>query len=572
LNDYEKLIDAWSEEELEKNEKVKGVEKRCHYCYMRKQDCVELGPIHALLTLRDQMQILGCVDSWRVTGWDQLQEHITPKLCSGINVDIYDRLTWIDLGDRELEGSVPWRAFLKFPHLTYLLLHNNNFDPTTLPAYLVALKKLKKLQLNNMNLYGPLPDLSELEDLQILDVAENEHMSGAIPMPMQELSHLKINFKGTRIGQSGLSVSFDPPIAPCFLVHRSTILQMKRFPSFELARGGGDLWQVERVMEQFRLYAINRIDRAGEINAGQYMVVGRERCAVVSQKWLGGRRAEQSEEGGKYHPDDDANSRLRQLKHLVKEYPDIHFFWSSYWSLPDPMRSKPEVRRAALNAVPYYIRCCTTMFVLLNKWEHEQHEEEEYLGDAWCGLEYLCANCPLRVPAATTDYCGRVLEGYTLHTKVIRSYDHDDSERPWHVHDPLASEEKPPYDLVPARGQTGHGGGLTIAADTLSSLKQNSAKSRRKSQQRRASAGPETNKYEEALFSSISGLSNFLYEQYADRDFYEATVLQCAWRRFAAQRLRNVLEAEKQAELKALFANSRREKRLKDDKNKPRQF
>jgi hypothetical protein len=578
LNDYEKLVDVWSEEAFEKNEKLKSEEVRCHHCYMRKQDCLALGPMHALLAIRDEMMVLHCLDAWRITGWDQLHEHVTPKLCSGISVDMYERLTWIDLGDRELEGRVPWKAFLKFPHLAYLLLHNNDFDPSTLPAFMCKLTKLKKLQLTNMNLYGGLPDLSGLHDLQILDVADNEHMSGPIPLTMQG-GHLDINAKGTRIGkQDNVKVSFNPPMTPCCFVHRSTILQMRRFPSFELARGGGDIWQVERVMESMRLYAINRTygrDRAGEVNPGQYMVVGRERCAVVSQKWLGGRRADQEgkEAGGKYHPDDEDNSRLRQLKHLVKEYPDIHFWWSSYWSIPDPIRSKPADRRAAVDAVPYCIKLCSHMFVLLNKWEHEQHEEQEYLEDAWCSMEYLCAMCPLRVEAGeATDYCGRELEGYKLHTHVIRAFDHDDSERPWHARDPQASDAAPPFGLIPSRGETGHGGGLAIQEDALAGLKQNSAKARRKSQQRRASAGPETNKHEEALFGAIGAVSTFLYQQYEERDFYEAMVIQCAWRLFFALKNRAVMEAEKQAELKALFANARREKRAKDDKNKPRQF
>ena len=70
----------------------------------------------------------------------------------------------------------------------------------------------------------------------------------------------------------------------------------------------------------------------------------------------------------------------------------------------------------------------------------------------------------------------------------------------------------------------------------------------------------------------LGGVYDFVSKQYRDHEDYEATMIQCAWRLFAAQRLRVQMEEEKQAELKELFAKARADKRKKAEKNRPRQF
>ncbi|KAG2672827.1 hypothetical protein I3760_13G059900 [Carya illinoinensis] len=83
------------------------------------------------------------------------------------------------LDNNNLSGYLP-PEFSELLSLVILQLDNNHFDGTTIPASYSRMSELRKLSIRNCNLQGEIPDLSQIPNLNYLDLSLNL-LNGTIP-------------------------------------------------------------------------------------------------------------------------------------------------------------------------------------------------------------------------------------------------------------------------------------------------------------------------------------------------------------------------------------------------------
>lgn len=101
-------------------------------------------------------------------------------------------LFFVDLSDNDLSGSIP-EVIFEMSSLRRIFLNNLfRLDASPIPS-LARIPKLQKLSLRNSRCTGPLPDMSGLSSITLLDLDYND-FSGRIPSHYGTLSHLQYLF------------------------------------------------------------------------------------------------------------------------------------------------------------------------------------------------------------------------------------------------------------------------------------------------------------------------------------------------------------------------------------------
>ena len=96
-------------------------------------------------------------------------------------------LTDLDLSDNSFTGAIP--SALGDLNLEYLFLGDNSWDRAPFPDFINGMTNLTELSLKHSNIEGSIPDLTNLQDLYLLDLDKNK-LTGTIPKSLSKLGSL----------------------------------------------------------------------------------------------------------------------------------------------------------------------------------------------------------------------------------------------------------------------------------------------------------------------------------------------------------------------------------------------
>jgi len=271
-------------------------------------------------------------------------------------------------------------------------LPNNNLSGMLDEKVFEAFELLEELDLSGNDIYGELPSsLYKLKNLTKVSLKGNKQLCG--PPPPEHLKPI-INCEQTLVGLDAINLDFST--FGFYVVPKENFEKMDRFITHESAMEKNMLVLLTTV-EKFCEWTVkqNRQNNEDEDNTAETASkdeeekkVKRDQILFLSHRWRGSQ-----------HPDCVQNSKLNQLKDLLKmeEFAKVDYVWMDYLCVPQADNSESKEKQLrAIQSLPHYVKCCNHFVVLTcDKEVHEEGTFDVYMSRGWCRLERYSAMIPV---------------------------------------------------------------------------------------------------------------------------------------------------------------------------------
>ena len=203
----------------------------------------------------------------------------------------------------------------------------------------------------------------------------NANLCGLLP----DIPGADIQCYNTSIGDR-VKLSLEYSSFSFFVCPVSKLSKLQKFVPFEEAIKDGLIVQLQCVSwaTRFSCWTIK-----GQSISEKGAWIYRENLLFISHRWIGDN-----------FPDDDFNTKLIQLRKLVrqKEFSRVKYFWLDFLCIPQHEKHL-EKRLRAINSLPFYIRCCSSFVSLVGN--TGKSLRDIYVNRGWCRLERLSALIPI---------------------------------------------------------------------------------------------------------------------------------------------------------------------------------
>lgn len=173
---------------------------------------------------------------------------------------------------------------------------------------------------------------------------------------------------------------------PMYVVSGKAIRALGEIPHHEQALKDGLLIEVDRVEEgkfsNKRIFLKER-GRGANGKTKPPREVSDTMVYFFSHRWM-----RPSLDAALAHPDDEGNTKLKAIKHIVSP---SKYFWIDYMCIP---QRDPRNQLRAIQSLPYYVHASARFTALVCG----AKGKEEYLDRAWCQAELIASKLPLRMP------------------------------------------------------------------------------------------------------------------------------------------------------------------------------
>mmetsp|Transcript_30370 Transcript_30370/g.39198 ORF Transcript_30370/g.39198 Transcript_30370/m.39198 type:complete len:1418 (-) Transcript_30370:251-4504(-) len=325
-------------------------------------------------------------------------------LWEGVTCNVEGRVTGIQLPDNMASGMLPDEFFEDFEELEILDLADNQ-------------------------MYGEVPDsLFKLKKMKTLKLDGNRFLTGTVPKPFSD--KCEVSHAYTQMGRNNL-LSIEFASFPMFVIPKEKLLKGNKFICHEDAKSDNMLLQL--IMPENTQKFVEYVAKGYDEQYSDKPVL-REEVMFLSHRWRG--------EQGTAYPDCKGNSKMRQLKELLKheEYQKVKFIWMDYTCIPQ-CKTNQEKQKRAINSLAHYVKCCGHFSILLcDASVHSEGSWDIYRNRGWCRLERLSAMVPVpRAEGQDDVFTNMKLHNYNGRTGTLSD-----------VQDLTTAEEE---EINPLKGQ-----------------------------------------------------------------------------------------------------------------------